>query len=107
MSVEWERPSGREPVTATLNADEEATGPFVPVSGRGFNVTISGTFVGTLKLERSFDDGVTYHPCTDNGTAITYTAPASEVILEPEHSVTYRLRMDAYTSGDAVVRISQ
>jgi hypothetical protein len=109
MSNDAERPSGRTPVTATLDALNEASAAFQPISGRPFNVTItgSGPLVGTLTLQRSLDDGVTWHDCTDNGTPIAFTASASEVVSEYEHGVDYRLKMTAYTSGSAVVRLSQ
>jgi hypothetical protein len=87
--------------------------PFVPNTGRvnnncQFNVSVYGTFVGTVVLERSFDSGANYIPvyryCT--GTAVSYTAPASEVLPEPEGDVIYRLRCSAYTSGTANYRLS-
>lgn len=84
---------------------------FVPNTGRvnvncGLNVSVYGTFVGTVVLERSFDGGTNYIPVLRNGTAISYTAPASEVMYDPEGDVIYRLRCSAYTSGTANYRLS-
>lgn len=66
-----------------------------------FNVSISGTWVGTLSLQRSFDNGVNYFE-TD-----TFAINTQSVGLEPEDSVLYRIGFTAFTSGQADVRISQ
>lgn len=72
-----------------------------------FNVTVYGVFVGTIVLEATFD-GTNYVPvnryCT--GNAVSYTAPANEVLPAPEGGVKYRLRCSAYTSGTANWRLS-
>ena len=67
-----------------------------------FNLDISGTFVGTIDLQRSFDDGTTWVAVTGE----QHTAPVSKVIEEPEDAVQYRLDCSAYTSGTAVYRMS-
>ena len=74
-----------------------------------FNVTISGTFSGTVKVERSFDAGANWHVCSRDsaGTEAAFTAPASIVLEEPEAGVLYRLNCTAYTSGTINYRISQ
>jgi hypothetical protein len=71
-----------------------------------FNVSLWGTFVGTVQIERSFN-GTTWLPCTNLGAAVTFTAPMTEVLNEPEQYVTYRLNCTAYTSGTINYRISQ
>jgi hypothetical protein len=74
----------------------------------GFNVTLRGTFVATVRLERSFDDGVTWDPLTAAGTPMfVFTGPASEIQEEPEEGVLYRLNCTAYTSGTVDYRLSQ
>ena len=75
----------------------------------GFNVSVWGTFVGTAVLERSFDAGTTWIPVLRPGgnTAVSYTAPSSEVLYEPEDSVMYRLRCSAWTSGTINYRLSK
>lgn len=73
-----------------------------------FNVTLSGTFVATVHLERSFDSGSTWHPCTDaSGFATSWAAPLSITCAEPERGVRYRLNCTSYTSGTVTYRISQ
>lgn len=64
----------------------------------GFNLSITGTFVAMFILERSFD-GVNWEVCTAGGTYISFSAPLSEVISDPEFNVRYRIRVTSYTSG--------
>jgi len=71
-----------------------------------FNMSLWGTFVGTVQLERSFDNGTTWLPITALGSSITFTAPASESFEEPEVGVIYRLNCTAYTSGTVNYRLS-
>lgn len=68
-----------------------------------FNLSISGSWVGTVTLQRSFDNGTTW---VDVGT---YTANIEDVGDEPEEGVAYRagFKTGEYTSGTAEIRISQ
>lgn len=74
-----------------------------------FNFTLRGTFVATVQLERSFDDGTTWDICSRDtiGTAAAYTAPVSLVAREPEKKVKFRLNCTAFTSGQVDYRLSQ
>lgn len=73
-----------------------------------FNYSISGTFVGTVVLEKSFDGGTTWLQAYDStGTAISYTAPKNIILEEPEAGVLYRVRCSAYTSGTISYRLSR
>lgn len=73
-----------------------------------FNVTIWGTFVGTVHMERSFDGGTTWVDYTSpNNNAFTWTGAISTVGEEPEVGVLYRLDCTAFTSGTINYRISQ
>lgn len=99
-------------VTASFTATGQSAsftpeGANTPESSAPFNMSLWGTFVGTVQLERSFDSGVTWLPITALGTSITFTAPASEVFAEPEVNVRYRLNCTAYTSGTINYRLSQ
>lgn len=75
----------------------------------GFNVAVYGTFVGTVVLEKTYDGGTNWVPVLRPGgnTAVSYTAPSTEVLYEPEDSVAYRLRCSAYTSGTINYRLSK
>jgi hypothetical protein len=72
-----------------------------------FNFSLWGSFVGTVVLERSFDQGMTWLPLTALGSAISFTAPCSETFEEPEFGVQYRVHCTAYTSGTINYRLSQ
>lgn len=80
-----------------------------PSASKLFNISLWGTFVATVKVQRSFDDGSTWVDCSRDsaGTTASYTAPASLLVEEPEAGVLYRLNCSAYTSGTINYRISQ
>ena len=76
--------------------------------GGAFNVSLRGTFVGTVQIERSFDGTNWFVASRDSaGTAALFTAPASVIVEEPEAGVQYRLNCTAYISGTINYRISQ
>jgi len=101
-------------ITGTFGATGNGTS-FVPEPAVdlkhvvGFNVAVWGTFVGTAVLEKTYDAGVNWIPVLRPGgnTAVSYTAPCTEVFYEPEDSVAYRLRCSAYTSGTISYRLSK
>lgn len=72
------------------------------------NITLSGTFNATVTVERSFDDGLTWHPVAKNGDGdpATYTAPVSLSVAECETPMLYRLNCTAYSSGPVDYRMS-
>ena len=77
-----------------------------------FNVLISGG-IGTVSIERSFDDGSTWYILSKNtaGDPSTYTTAANAAFNgigeEREKGILYRLTCSAYTSGTITYRISQ
>jgi hypothetical protein len=68
-----------------------------------FNVSISGTWTGTVTAQRSFDSGSTWFDVN------TWTDNTQEYGFEPERGVQYRIGMKAgeFGSGQADIRISQ
>lgn len=74
-----------------------------------FNVSLWGTFAGTVQLQRSFDGGTTWLPVSYplTGDALSWTAAVSTTVEEPEHLVAYRLACTVYTSGTVNYRLSQ
>lgn len=99
--------SGKTAVTASLTS-ATSSGAFTPFAGRPFNVSLSGTFVATCGLQKSFNAGSTWLDVTYvDGSALTWSAPVLTDFTEGEASVQWRVNCSAYTSGTVVVRISQ
>ena len=99
------------PVTGTFTATGQSASFQPTIRDRSWgqmNVSVSGTFVGTVQLERSFD-GTNWFVCSSDsaGTAASWTAPFSVIAEENERGVIYRLNCTAHTSGTVTYRISQ
>jgi len=89
----------------TATGQSSSFTPPAALSGK-FNVSISGTFSATVKLERSFDAGSTWIVCSKPDLSdAAFTAGASFTVEEPEPGVRYRLNCTAYSSGTATYRI--
>lgn len=84
--------------TNTLVATGDGTN-VVAMRGK-FNVAISGTWVGTVTIQCSYDNGIAWHDVA------ALTANGVTRYEEPEYGVLYRPSFNR-TSGTAVVRISQ
>lgn len=103
-------PSGQIPVTGTFTSTGGGL-PFLPVAGRDFNVTVFGTYSGSITLERSFNYDVddpssaTWIEVVSNSTRLL--VGPSFIWNEPEYYVIYRLRCTDFTSGTINYRISQ
>lgn len=68
-----------------------------------FNFSLSGTFVATVTIQRSFDlDTPVWHDME------TYAAPEEDVGRQPDEPVLVRagVKTGEFTSGSAVVRVS-
>lgn len=95
---------------SVLEGSIAATGrsnPFTPGPGNTINLTLSGTWVGTVALERSFDGGTTIVPCTLAGAAVEWTANISEPVWqEPEDGVLLYLNFTR-TSGTVGYRFGE
>ncbi len=68
-----------------------------------FNLSLSGTWVATVTIQRSFDQGSTWYDVD------TWTENTQEYGLEPENGVYYRfgVKTGEFTSGTVVGRLSQ
>lgn len=75
----------------------------------GVNAVVTGTFVGTVRPERSFDGGATWTTIKKDLAAadLAFTASDAVVIDEPESAVLYRWNCTAWTSGTISARLSQ
>lgn len=91
---------------ATLSKSFTATGVGGALSirsGESFTYDVSGTFVGTVRLEKSYD-AVNYV------TELSATAAASGTVISdaaPRASAWYRFRCKAFTSGTIVTSIAE
>jgi hypothetical protein len=71
--------------------------------GNYFNLSLSGTWVATVFIQRSYDNGNTWMDVK------SYTSNAEDTGYEPETGVCYRfgVKTGGYTSGTVVGRLSQ
>ncbi len=100
---------GIQPVNGTFAATGQSAS-WTPLAGQGFNIHLTGTFVGTVQLERQLN-GVWAPVTVSAGGSIIqmelWSAPASDVWGEPQYGVSYRLNCTAYTSGTITYQVSQ
>jgi len=88
---------------------QSGSGSVPPVFKDLFNAALWGTFVGTVKLEKSFDGGTTWLPVSKDiaGNEAAYTAPVNLGIYEPEPNILYSWNCTSYVSGTINYRLSQ
>lgn len=92
--------SETSPVTgAAAVSGQSAT--IVSNKGTSFNLSLFGTWTGSVQVQRSFDAGVTW---LDRGAA--HTINVESVIEEPERGVSYRLDITR-TTGTIDYRLGQ
>lgn len=85
---------------------ELAAGAAAEIRG-DFNISVWGDFAGTIRLERSFDQGSVWLPVTYvDGTPLQFGSPVSTSWSEPEPGVRYRLNCMTWASGTASWRLS-
>jgi len=91
-------------VTAALTAQNTFTDWIY--STKEFNLSISGTFVGTITVQRAFD---TADADNDARDVDEFTAPIETYGFEPSGVALYRagFKTGEYTSGTANIRIGR
>ena len=91
-------------VTAALTAENTFTDWIY--STKEFNLSISGTFVGTITVQRALD---TARPDADARDVDTFTAPIETYGFEPSGVALYRagFKTGEFTSGTANIRIGR
>jgi|SRR5579884_659531 len=102
-------PGGVDQANQVLGGQFTAAGQSQTILLYGaFNVSIWGTFSGTVQLQRSFDGGTTWIMRTIDATGqpASFTAPTSIIVNEPERGVLYQLACTTYTSGTISYRLS-
>ena len=91
------------PLEKTFTAT--GTSDWVPFMG---SASLSIQFgVGTVQLQRSYDDGTTVETLSKNadGDDAEYTSNMSGTLDETSGGVLYRFECTAYTSGNIVCRL--
>lgn len=90
-------------ITASLIAENTFSDPIgrAETSQGDIGISVSGTFVGTLTVQRSLDKGATW-----GDTATTTTAPV-ETSVTPVPGALYRIgfKTGAFTSGTAAIKL--
>ena len=88
-------------VSKIITGENQYSNPVV--LQRKFNFSLSGTFVASVVIQRSFDAGETWLDVATFGT------PGEFVGEEPERNMRYRfgVKTGAYTSGSIIGRLSQ
>jgi hypothetical protein len=71
-----------------------------------FNITFSGGSGVAATIQKSYDNGSTWHNLTALGATVVFTA-GTEPIEETELGVLFRVNVTAITSGTLTVRASQ
>lgn len=94
-------------VTGTFTATGQSATFVAPSALSGeFNVSLSGTWAGTVALQRSFDAGSTWVTVSKPDlTEAAFTSNASFSVKEPEPGARYRLNCTTYTSGTVTYRL--
>ncbi len=92
---------GRKAVTKSVTGANSFSDA-VELTGN-FNLSISGTWTGTVTVQRSFDGGSTWYDVE------TWTANTEEYGFEAEKGIQYKvgIKTGAYGSGTCVLRLSQ
>lgn len=102
---------GHAPGVVPLSGTTAASGlfgPFTPAPGIPLHLTLTGNWAGSVRVERSIDEGVTRQPLTLAGEPwAVFTANASEsVAIEHEAAARYYLAV-TLAAGSLGYRISQ
>jgi hypothetical protein len=92
--------------TATINAQNTFTDPIGFAPGTYFLISVQGTFVATVTLQKSYDKGVNWVDQIPDGT---FTSPTEKICLSVDDSVLWRIGVKTgnYTSGTVAARLSQ
>ena len=87
--------------TKSITGDNQFTDPTEMVGY--FNISISGTWTGTVTCQRAFDNGASWLDVN------TWTSNTEEYGFEPEREVRYRvgIKEGNYVSGMCNARLSQ
>lgn len=88
-------------VSSTIRGDLTGLGSseVAFVTRKRYNLSVWGTFVATVQLQRSFDNGMTWL------IVKSVTTPYEGVGIEVEAKVQYRIAVTQFTSGKIEYRL--
>lgn len=93
---------------AGSTASATVAGPFTPAAGRTVMISLSGTWTGSVQLERSIDGGATRHPVTVGGVAWgQYSSNACEPVWQEDEAGAELYLALAPASGTVTYRLAQ
>ncbi len=99
------------PITTALAGNASASavvGPFAPVMGRAVILSLAGNWVGTVKLTRSTDGGVTKLPLTiAGGEWANFTGNCCEAVWEESDAMASLYLDITLVSGTVAYRLAQ
>jgi hypothetical protein len=100
-------PETSTPLAGSISASG-VVGPFEPVRGRAVWLSLSGTWTGTVTLQRSVDGGTSRLPLTTGGLPwASFTSNACEPVSEDgENGAAYYLDV-TLASGTLTYRLAQ
>lgn len=83
-------------------------GPFTPVTGKPVILALSGTWSGTVRLQRSTDGGTTKLPVTMGGAAwAQFSANCCEAVWEETEAGAQLYLSITLASGNLAYRVAQ
>lgn len=100
--------AGAASTLAGTATSSQIVGPFTPATGRPVYLTLTGTWQGTIALERSIDGGTTRYPVTLAGQAWgRFTGNACEPVWEEQSDKASLFLNVALTSGTLSYSLTQ
>lgn len=101
------------PIEVTGISDQEITGTTLPYNDRDWSYTVSGTWVGTLSVQRSFDSATEGYKAfryavNETATAVPSNGSYSNKDYDDNAIIWYRIgfKEGDYTSGEADITIT-
>lgn len=96
-------------VSASVAAENTFTTGLLLALNQACSISISGTFSGTVRLQRSFDNSTWENITNGDGTALGWPAPCAPGAYVAEERCFVRLGIPTglYTSGTAVCRLGR
>ena len=101
-------PPAADPALSGTASTSVVVGPFHPVAGRAIMLALSGTWTGTVKLQRSTDGGSTRLGLTAMGAAYgEYSANVCEPVWEESETAALLYLNITLTAGAVTYRLGQ